>query len=74
MTQQQEKLLIEKAKEGSSAAFEALIRMHYDKLYSFAFAITSGNRHVAEDILQEALLKAFLNIGRFREKSTLVSR
>jgi RNA polymerase sigma-70 factor (ECF subfamily) len=42
----------------ASAEFEGLIRPHLDYLYGLAVRL-SGNRTEAEDVLQDALLKAF---------------
>ncbi len=61
-----EKQLLEKAIEGDKKAFCDLVRMHQTKLRSFAVNIAGGNRSLADDILQEALVKAFLSITRYR--------
>jgi len=73
MSNEQEKLLIEQAKNGSSNAFEKLISMHYRKLFSFALSITGSNHAMAEDILQETLIRAFIYIKKFNGKSLFIT-
>ncbi len=68
-----ERQLIEKAQQGSAAAFEALIKNHEQKLYSFAVTITGGNHALAGDVLQNALLQAFRNIQSFRHDCSFSS-
>jgi len=73
MTKQQEKIYIEQAKKGDVRAFEKLVKMHYSRIYYFALTMTAGDHADAADIFQEAILKAFLNIGKFKEKSSFVT-
>jgi len=61
-----ERQLLEKAIEGDKKAFCELVRMHQAKLRSFAVNITGGNRSLADDILQEALVKAYLSITKYQ--------
>jgi len=63
-----EHLLIERAKEGDIASFEALIRKYQNKIYSLAFRI-AGNADDAFDISQEAIIKIYGNIKRFYGRS-----
>ncbi len=58
--------LVKKAAKGDVAAFEELVRRHKQALYGYALGMTGGDHAAAADILQETLLKAFLNIARFR--------
>lgn len=44
--------------------FESLVRDHERALYHFAYRLT-GDTHDAQDLLQEALLKAYRNFQRF---------
>ena len=57
--------LIREAQQGSRAAFEALIRQYEQQVLRLALHLT-GSEHDAEDIYQEAFLKAFRYIGNFR--------
>lgn len=65
--------LIRAAKNGDVPSFEALVRRHHRTLYRFALGITHGDEQEAADILQEGLVKAFLNISRFEERSSFSS-
>ena len=58
--------LIKRAIAGDVTAFEKLVKEHKQGLYSFALGMSGGDHASASDVLQEALLKAFLNIGKFR--------
>jgi RNA polymerase sigma-70 factor (ECF subfamily) len=58
-------LLVREAQHGSRAAFEELVR-HYDHAVLRLALHLTGSEHEARDIYQEAFLKAYKNIGRFR--------
>ncbi len=70
MTDVVEQELVERAKSGDVAAFEELIVSEQSRLYSFALGMAGGNHADAADVLQEAFIKAFLNIKRFRGESS----
>ena len=55
--------------KGDTAAFDALTTPHLDRLRLHCYRML-GSLHDAEDALQETLLRAWLNIGRFEERST----
>jgi RNA polymerase sigma-70 factor (ECF subfamily) len=57
--------LIREAQAGSRAAFDALVRQYDQRVLRLALHLT-GSEHDAEDIYQEAFLKAFRYIGNFR--------
>jgi len=57
--------LIREAQAGSRIAFDALIRQYEHQVLRLALHLT-GSEHDAEDIYQEAFLKAFRYIGNFR--------
>jgi RNA polymerase sigma-70 factor, ECF subfamily len=63
-----ESRLIELARAGDRAAFEELVRRHADRLYAVVLRF-SGGPEEAEDITQEAFLRAWRSIGRFRGRS-----
>ena len=48
------------------AEFEAEALVHVDSLYGLALRLTGGNASRAEDLVQEALLKAYRAWGDFR--------
>lgn len=55
--------IIKRCKQGQSEYFEELYNLYCDKALGMAFII-SGNRGIAEDIVQEAFTACFLNIKR----------
>jgi RNA polymerase sigma-70 factor, ECF subfamily len=57
--------LIREAQGGSRAAFDALVRQYEHQVLRLALHLT-GSEHDAEDIYQEAFLKAYRYIGNFR--------
>ncbi len=57
--------LIERAKTGDAAAFEALVQMYRPIAMRVAFLVV-GDQTEAEDVTQEALVKAYRSISRFR--------
>jgi RNA polymerase sigma factor, sigma-70 family len=63
-----EECLTEKAREGDRLAFGELVRRNRAKMYSWARSLTR-DPHLAEDVLQEALIQAFLHVGRLVEHS-----
>lgn len=58
-------VLVREAQRGSRAAFEELVR-HYDQAVMRLARHLTGSEHDAQDIYQEAFLKAYRNIGNFR--------
>jgi RNA polymerase sigma-70 factor (ECF subfamily) len=58
--------LIKKVKQGDPNAFEPIITMFQQKMYSFCFFML-GNRQEAEDSVQEILFKAYRHIESYRE-------
>jgi len=63
-----ESLLVNEAKAGDYSAFEELVNRYEKKIYRLGMNIT-GNQEDAEDVLQEAFLKAFEHLPDFREDS-----
>lgn len=57
--------LIAKARKGNVEAFEELIRHDLPQVYSLAYRFM-GNHEDAEDMAQEALIKAFRKFPQFR--------
>jgi len=57
--------LIREAQKGSRAAFEALVRQYDQAVLRLAMHLT-GSEQDAQDIHQEAFLKAYRHIGSFR--------
>ena len=61
--------LVAATKNGESQAFEFLVKRHEVKTFSVAFRITR-NREDAQDVVQQAFLKAFMHLDGFQEKSS----
>ena len=57
--------LIREAQRGSRAAFEELVRQYDQSVLRLALHLT-GSEQDAQDIYQEAFLKAYRHIGNFR--------
>jgi RNA polymerase sigma-70 factor, ECF subfamily len=66
--QRAEAALIERIRAGEHELFYALIQPYERRVYATAFAILR-NQADAEDVAQEALLKAFKYLGQFREEA-----
>jgi len=56
---------VRRVQEGDVAAFDYLVRRYRERLYSVIYNLTS-NREDAADLTQEAFIKAFRSIQRFR--------
>ncbi len=57
--------LVEAARGGDAEAFTTLVNQYDRNIYRLALNIT-GNPEDAEDVLQEAFLKAYANLGKFQ--------
>jgi RNA polymerase sigma factor (sigma-70 family) len=64
--------LVAAAKNGDHQAYAELCRRHSQRIFQTVVRIT-GNISDAEDALQEALLKAYVHIGGFEERSAFSS-
>ena len=58
-------LLIREAQMGNAAAFEELVRQYDRAVLRLAVHLT-GSQEDGQDIYQEAFLRAYINLGRFR--------
>jgi RNA polymerase sigma-70 factor, ECF subfamily len=63
-----ERALIAASKKGDSAALDALVRTHQDRVYSVAMRMCR-NVEDAKDILQDTFLGVIRSIREFREES-----
>src|ERR1700678_3023196 len=64
--------LVAAAKDGDHQAYAELCRRHSPQIFRTVFRIT-GNKADAEDTLQEALLKAYIQIRGFEGRSAFSS-
>lgn len=60
--------LVNRSREGDTAAFNDLVRRYERKIYRLAMNITQ-NAEDAEDVLQETFLKAYEHLGDFQGNS-----
>src|ERR1700756_4902325 len=60
--------LVQAAKRGDVGAFEELVKRYDRNVFRIAQHITQ-NREDAEDVVQEAFLKAYGNLNQFQEQS-----
>jgi RNA polymerase sigma-70 factor (ECF subfamily) len=60
-----EHALVEKAQQGDRQAFAVLIKRYWDRLYRWLYHL-GHNQHAAEDMTQEAFLKALAKLTTFR--------
>jgi RNA polymerase sigma-70 factor (ECF subfamily) len=64
-----ESKLIEQAKRGHREAFEALMKRYQREIYNLSYRI-AGNHHDADDIAQNAFIKAYFSLKKFRGDSS----
>ena len=57
--------LVRAAKAGERSAFDELVRATYADAYTLAFRLT-GNEEDARDVVQEAYLRAYKSLRKFR--------
>jgi RNA polymerase sigma-70 factor (ECF subfamily) len=67
-THQRESALVRRIQAGEMAAFYELVRPYERAVYLSALSLLK-NEADAEDVAQEAILKAFKSIGRFRQEA-----
>ena len=65
---EEEQELVARAQAGDERAFEALVRDHADRLYAVVLRFL-GSAQEAEDVTQEAFLRAWRGIARFNGDS-----
>jgi len=66
--QREERVLIEKALEGSNSAFSVLYNRYYNQVYAYCSRLLRG-KHDVEDAVQQVFLEAWRSMGRFEGRS-----
>jgi len=61
--------LVKRTRNGDRAAFEQLYRRHRDRIYGLLWRLGGGDAALAEDLLQEAFVRAWQKIDSFRGES-----
>ncbi len=64
--------LVRRCREGSEAAYAALVRQHRPRLYALAYRLLL-DREAAEDVVQETFLSAFRQIERFEPRPSVAA-
>ncbi len=64
----EEKELVRLSREGSEEAFAELVKKYRIKVFNLAFSLTR-DRDVADDLAQEAFIKAYYALPRFQSRS-----
>lgn len=62
------RLLVKRAKENDLFAFEELVRIHQNRVYALCLQL-SGSRDDAQDLAQEAFIRAYRALGNFRNEA-----
>ena len=62
--------LVRAAVDGDVAAFEALYRTHVRRIHAVVWRLAGGNTARAEELTQEAFVRAWQALGKFRFEST----
>jgi len=60
--------VLDRARQGDSEAFRALVEQHSRSVFRLAFRMT-GNEQDAEDVVQESFLRAYRQLGRFESRA-----
>ena len=60
---------VERARAGDRLAFEQLYRSHCDKIFALCWRMCGGDRSLAEDMVQEAFVRAWNKLDLFRGDS-----
>ncbi|OPX89533.1 MAG: ECF RNA polymerase sigma factor SigW [Pelotomaculum sp. PtaB.Bin104] len=61
-------LLVARAKKNDIHAFETLVHIHQNMVYSICMKLT-GNHDDAQDLAQEAFIRAYRGLGSFRSEA-----
>lgn len=72
MSQLNENNLIDRCRMGESAAFGPLIKLYKNRLFSYLFKIV-GDKNLAEDMLQETLIKVWNGFSNYSEQNRFSS-
>jgi RNA polymerase sigma-70 factor, ECF subfamily len=63
--------LVERALDGDRHAFTEVVRRYDDKLRGLAYKLLGGDRHAMDDVMQEAYVRAYTSLPRFRRDADL---
>lgn len=66
---EQESQWVARARSGDQRAFEQLYRLHCDRIYALCWRLCGGDAALAEDLQQEAFVRAWRKLHLFEGKS-----
>jgi RNA polymerase sigma-70 factor (ECF subfamily) len=61
--------LVSRARNGDHAAYESLYRLNRDRIYGLLWRMSGGQHALAEDLMQEAFVRAWRKLKSFRGDS-----
>src|SRR5580692_1291278 len=61
-------IAVERTLAGDRDAFRVLVERHSQNVFRLAYRMT-GNQHDAEEVVQEAFLRAYQKLGQFAARS-----
>jgi len=64
-----ERAWVARAREGDQQAFERLYRMHSGRIHALCWRLCGGNAALAEDLVQEAFIRAWDKLHLFEGRS-----
>ncbi len=64
---------VRSALAGDRGAFEKLYRRHRNRIYALVWRICGGDGALAEDLLQEAFIRAWQKLHKFRGESAFLT-
>ncbi|HCJ12368.1 MAG: RNA polymerase subunit sigma-24 [Verrucomicrobia bacterium GWF2_51_19] len=67
--QEEDRALVGRIRDGDVKAFDVLVKKYRERLYAVIYNIT-GNREDASDLTQEAFIRAYRSILKFKEQSS----
>src|SRR5512137_2607027 len=67
-----ERSLLERVRRGEAEAFREFVCLHQKRLFALAFRLT-GSLQEAEDLSQEAFIKAYRSIALFRGEAGMAT-
>lgn len=65
--------LVDAARAGDRRAFEALYRRHAGRIHALCWRLAGGDEHLAQDLTQEAFVRAWRKLDAFRGDSAFAT-
>jgi RNA polymerase sigma factor (sigma-70 family) len=69
LTHADDETLVARVQQGDASAFDFLVQRYKERLYATVYHMT-GNHEDANDLVQEALIKAYKSMGSFKRESS----